>query len=69
MENLIDYLVKLREGKARLIKVTQDFVQKISENGPWMVEKVVEFHVGNYVLLQYPNRSPNKLAGTFIDVL
>jgi len=30
-----------------------------------MANKVVEFHVGNYVLLQYPNRHPNQLAGLY----
>ena len=67
--NLLDYLVKLRNGQARLIKVTQEFLSKNRRkrtiDGGEKANKVVEFHVGNYVLLQYPNRPPNMLAGLY----
>ena len=71
--NLIDYLVKLRGGRARQIKVTQEFLsknqQKWSIDGGEKVNKVVEFHVGNYVMLQYPDRPPNKLAVLWLSWL
>ena len=57
--NLIDYLAKLREGQSRLIKVTQEFLSKNQRkrtiDGGEKSKKVVDFHVGNCVLLQYPN--------------
>jgi hypothetical protein len=59
--------VKLRNGQARLIKVTQEFLSKNQRkriiDGGEKANKVVKFHAGNYVLLLYPNRPLNKLAG------
>ena len=57
--NFIDNLVKQREDQARFIKVTQDLLSKYQRkrtiDGGEKVNKVVDFHVSNYVLLlQYP---------------
>ena len=45
-----DRLVKLREGQARLIKATQDFLSKSQQkrtiDGGEQVNKVVDFHAG-----------------------
>ena len=50
-------------AKARLIKVTQEFLSKNQRkrtiDGGEKAKKMVEFHVRNYVLLQYPNRPLN----------
>ena len=52
---MLNYLVKLRDGQARLIKVTQEFLSKNQRNqiidGEEKAHKVVEFHVSNYMLL------------------
>ena len=62
-------MVNLREDQARLIKVTQENLSKNQRKrtiyGGEKVNKVVDFHVGNYVLLQYPNQ----VSGAFIEVL
>ena len=61
------YVVKLREGQAILIKSTQDYLKKNqtkrSSDGQVKSKKVSKFEVGNYVLLQYPNKPPDKLSG------
>jgi len=45
----------------------QEFLSKDQRkqtiDGGKIANKVVDFHVSNYMLLQYPNRLPNKLAG------
>ena len=57
---MIDYLVKLRfEGQARLKRHSIEKSAKNNIDGGENDKNVVKFHVGNYVLLQYPN----KLAG------
>ena len=64
-----DYLFKLREMQATLIKATADYLRKNQrkrstpgDSGPI---EVLGFQVGQFVLLQYPNRPPNKLAGLY----
>ena len=67
--NLLDYLLKLHDGQARLNQgYSRISIEKSAQtdHGWWRrVKKVVEFQVGNYVLLKYPNRPPNKLAGLY----
>ena len=61
-----DYLVKLREGQDMLIKSTRDYLKKIqrklSVDGKAKCKNVTKFEVGDYVLLQYPNKPPDKLS-------
>ena len=69
--NLLDHLVKLRDGQAILIKVTQEFLlknqRKRTIDGGEKANKVVYFYVGNcVVLLQCPNRPPSTLAGPLV---
>jgi len=64
-----DYLLKLREAQSILVQVTQDYLKKHQrkrsvDGGPKNLE-VTKFAVGDYVLLTYPNRPPNKLAGMY----
>jgi hypothetical protein len=67
--DLNEYLVKLREMQARIIKVTQDFLstnqRKRSRGGGAIAPEVPGFKEGQFVLLKYPNRPPNKLAGLY----
>jgi hypothetical protein len=64
-----DYLVKLREGQAMLIKSTRDYLKKNqrkrSADGQAKSKNVTKFEVGDYVLLQYPNKPPDKLSGLY----
>ena len=68
-EKVEDYLVKLREGQAMLIKVTRDYLKnnqrKRSSDGQVKSKEVTKFEVGNYVLFQYPNKPPDKLSGLY----
>jgi hypothetical protein len=67
--SVLEYLVKLREMQAILIKTTQDFLRKNERNrtrdGDVNVQDVPQFTIGQFVLLKYPNRPPNKLAGLY----
>ena len=64
-----DDLDKLREGQAILIKSTRDHLKKNqrkrSSDGQVKSKRVTKFEVGNYVLLQYPNKPPDKLSGLY----
>jgi len=64
-----DYLVKFREDQAILIKSTQDKLKnnkrKRSSDGQVISKKVTKFEMGNYVLLQYPNKPLDKLSGLY----
>ena len=64
-----DYLFKLREAQSILVQVTQDYLQrhqrKRSVDGGPKNSEVTKFAAGDYVLLTYPNRPPNKLAGMY----
>jgi hypothetical protein len=64
-----EYLVKLREMQAILIRTTQDFLEKNQRkrgrNADPRRSEVPGFREGQFVLLQYPNRPPNKLAGLY----
>jgi hypothetical protein len=68
-KDLHEYLLKLREMQATLIKVTQDYLQKNqrkrSRDGDGSPSAVPKFNEGDYVLLEYPTRPPNKLAGLY----
>jgi hypothetical protein len=63
------FLVKLREAQAILMKTTQDFLRleqrKRARAGHGVPPQVFNFHKGQFVLLKYPNRPPNKLAGLY----
>ena len=53
-KNVEDYLVKLREGQAMLIKSNRDYLKRIRErssDGQVTSKKVTKFEVGNNVLL------------------
>ena len=64
-----DCLLKLREAQSILVQVTQDYLKRHQrkrsvDGGPKNLE-VTKFAAGDYVLLTYPNRPPNKLAGMY----
>jgi hypothetical protein len=67
--NIGDYLVKLRDMHALIIKATQHYLEgnqrKRARNAEPRPLSVPNFHEGQYVLLQYPNRPPHKLAGLY----
>ena len=64
-----DYLVRLREAQVTLIKATQEFLKKNQRkraaDGRVKSKKVTIFVVGQFVLLQYPSRPPDKLSGLY----
>jgi len=64
-----DYLVRLREAQVTLIKATQEFLKKNQRkraaDGRVKSKKVTIFEVGQFVLLQYPSRPPDKLSGLY----
>ena len=67
--NVVEYLVKLREAQAALVKRTQMHLrgnqrQRIKEDGAYVQEED-HFIPGQFVLLRYPNRPPNKLSGLY----
>jgi len=66
---VLEYLVKLRDMQAALIKATSKHLDEQWEerntDGAVRVHKDPPFVVGQYVLLQYPNIAPNKLAGLY----
>jgi len=68
-QNPEDYLIKLREAQSILIQATQEYLKKNQRkrgvDGGRKEEEVTNFSVGDYVLLTYPNRPPNKLAGMY----
>ena len=59
-QNVEDYLVKLREGQATLVRDTREFLkknqQKRAADGREKRQEVAKFEVGQYVLLKYPNK-------------
>ena len=67
--SVADYLVRLREAQAILIRKTRDFLdlnqKKRRRTGGAVIPEGVRFKEGQYVLLQYPSRPPNKLAGLY----
>jgi hypothetical protein len=68
-QNPEDYLVKLREAQSILVQATQDYLKKHQRkrgvDGGRKDQEITNFSVGDYVLLTYPNRPPNKLAGMY----
>ena len=64
-----DYLVKLCEDQSILVQTTQDYLKKNQRkrgiDGGRKDVEVTKFSVGDYVLLTYPNRPPNTLAGMY----
>jgi hypothetical protein len=64
-----DYLLKLREMHATIIKATQDYLKrnqrKRGRDGEVSSVEVTKFHEGQFVLLKYPTRPPNKMAGLY----
>ena len=67
--SVVDYLVKLREMQAVLIKTTRDFLSKNQRSravdGEVNVHEAPQFTIGQFVLLKYPNRPPDKLSGLY----
>jgi hypothetical protein len=67
--SVLEYLVKLREVQAVLIRATQDYLRKNSRTRPteggMNVQEDPGFTIGQFVLLRYPSRPPNKLAGLY----
>ena len=67
--NVEDYLVKLREGQATSVSDTRDFIkknqQKREADGREKRQEVTKFEVGQYVLLKYPNKPPDKLLALY----
>jgi hypothetical protein len=67
--NIGDYLLHLRQTQAALIKATQDYLnsnqRKRGRDGEVKSTEVAQFQEGEYVLLEYPTRPPNKLAGLY----
>jgi hypothetical protein len=67
--SVVEYLVKLREMQAILIKTTRDYLKKNSRiraiDGEVNVHEAPEFTIGQFVLLKYPNRPPDKLSGLY----
>jgi hypothetical protein len=65
----LEFLSKLREAHSTLIRVTQDYLKKNqrkrSVNGRAKASEVTKFSIGDFVLLSYPSRPPNKLAGLY----
>jgi hypothetical protein len=63
------FFVKLHKAQAILIKTTQDFLRlkqrKLARDGHGVSPQVLNYHEGQFVLLKYPNRPPNKLAGLY----
>jgi hypothetical protein len=63
------FLIKLREAQAILMKTTQDFLRlkqrKRVRDGLGVPSQALNYHEGQFVLLKYPNRPPNKLAGLY----
>jgi len=70
-QNPEDYFVKLREAQSILVQATQDYLEKNQRkrgvDGGRKDIEVIKFSVGDNVLLTYPNRPPNKLAGMYRD--
>ena len=67
--NAEDYLVNLREGQATLVGATREFLQKNQRkraaDGREKRQEVTKFEVGQYVLLKYPNKPPDKLSALY----
>jgi hypothetical protein len=67
--SVLEYLVKLREAQAALIKATTDYLSKNRRSragdGGVNVQGDPQFTEGQFVLLAYPSRPPNKLAGLY----
>ncbi len=67
--NVEDCLVKLREGQATLVRATREFLnknqRKRASDGREKRQEVTKFEVGQYVLLKYPNKPPDKLSALY----
>jgi cleavage and polyadenylation specificity factor subunit 1 len=67
--NVAEYLTHLRAAQATLIRATQDYLnsnqKKRGRDGGAKSTEVAQFHEGQYVLLEYPTRPPNKLSGLY----
>jgi len=69
-QNPEDYLVKLaKRAQLILVEATQEYLKKnqrkIGVDGGRKDEEITKIAVGDYVLLTYPNRPPNKLSGMY----
>jgi hypothetical protein len=68
-QSIPEYLVRLREMQAILIKATQDYLRnnqrKRGRDPHHSPPEGPGFREGQFVLLKYPNRPPNKLAGLY----
>jgi hypothetical protein len=64
-----DYLHKLRDMHAIILKATEKFLEnnqrKRHRDGSAVPSSVPSFYEGQFVLLKYPNRPPNKLASLY----
>jgi hypothetical protein len=54
-----------------IMKTTQEFLKlkQRARDGHGVPPQVLNYHEGLFVLLKYPNRPPNKLAGLYRDLL
>jgi hypothetical protein len=68
-QNVAAYLVRLREMQALLIRKTQEFLQESQRKRVRLDRaghsEVSQFQENQFVLLQYPNRPTNKVAGLY----
>jgi hypothetical protein len=64
-----EYLLKLREMQGLIIKATHNYLErnqrKRAREGHGIPSEVPGFREGQFVLLRYPSRPPNKLAGLY----
>jgi hypothetical protein len=64
-----DYLLKLRDMHAVILKAVENHLgenqRKRARNGEPIAPAVSVLHEGQFVLLKYPSRPPNKLAGLY----
>ena len=62
-----DYLRSLQESQLNLIKLSQQHLESCTSKRDSRVDitKASDYGVGDYVLLSYPSRPPNKLAGLY----
>jgi hypothetical protein len=64
-----EYLLKLREMQAIMVRNTQEFLEKNhrkrAREGHGTPSEVPGFKNGQFVLLKYPIRPPNKQAGIY----
>ena len=67
--NVADYLVKLQEGQALLVRATREFLKKNQRKraagGREKRQEVTKVEVGQYVLLKHPIKPPDKLSALY----